>query len=175
VVRPRRTMRRFRHLICTMGLLSFLFGDCGKQPVSQSSMNKNDASDGSGPDLLQSGAIAICPMKNLDDKIIMVFYGVFGGGLGFLIYTFGLGGMKVMVMNRAAKPWNGMLALIICVVLGFGWGIVSYKFKDREFGGGGSSLFDDQATALLFTKRLMVLLTCVAGVYFMWQLAKGLK
>ena len=113
-------------------------------------------------------------MKDLDDKIIMAFYGVFGGVLGFLIYTFGLGGMKFLVMNRPAKPWNGLAALIICVVLGFGWGIVSYKFKDREFGG-GSSLFDDQATALLFTKRLMVLLTCAAGVYFMWQLAKGLK
>jgi hypothetical protein len=114
-------------------------------------------------------------MKDLDDKIIMVFYGVFGGVLGFLIYTFGLGGMKFMVMNRPAKPWNGLTALIICVVLGFGWGIVSYKFKDREFGRGESSFYDDAATRMLFTQRLMVLLTCAAGVYFMWQLAKGLK
>ena len=114
-------------------------------------------------------------MKDLEDKIIMAFWGVFGAALGFLIYLFGLGGMKFLVMNRPAKPWNGLTALIICVVLGLGWGLVSYKFKDREFGGGGSNFYDDPATAMLFTKRLMVLLTCAAGVYFMWQLAKGLK
>jgi len=33
-------MRILRHLFCTMGLLSFLFGGCSKQPASQSSMNK---------------------------------------------------------------------------------------------------------------------------------------
>jgi len=113
-------------------------------------------------------------MKNLEDKIIMAFWGVFGAALGFLIYLFGLGGMKFLVMNRPAKPWNGLTALVICVVLGLDWGLVSYKFKDREFGG-SSNFSDDPATAMLFTKRLMVLLTCAAGVYFMWQLAKGLK
>ena len=114
-------------------------------------------------------------MKDLDDKIIMAFYGVFGGALGFLIYTFGLGGMKVMVLSRPAKAWNGMTALVICVLLGAGWGIVAYKFKDREFGGKGSYFYDDEATASLFFHRLMVLVTCAVGVYFMWQLAKGLK
>lgn len=55
-------------------------------------------------------------MKNLDDKIIMAFYGVFGGGLGFLIYAFGLGGMKFLLLNRTAKPWNGLTALNMCGV-----------------------------------------------------------
>lgn len=113
-------------------------------------------------------------MKNLEDKIILVFYGLFGGFLGFLIFAVALGGWRFLLTNRPAKPWNGLAALLICTALGFGWGLVSYKFRNREFGSGGSSLFEDQATALLFTKRMMVLATCLAGLYFIWQLAKGL-
>ena len=112
-------------------------------------------------------------MKNLADKVMLVFYGFFGGFLGFLIFAFALGGWRFLLTNRPPKPWNGLVALIICVVLGFGWGLVSYKFNDREFGSGGS--FESPANAMLFTKRLMVIGTCVAGLYFIWQLAKGLR
>ena len=104
-----------------------------------------------------------------------VFYGLFGGGLGFLIFAFGLGGWRFLLTNRPPKPWNGLVALIICLTLGFGWGLVSYKLRDREFGSGGSNLYHDEATATLFAKRLMVIGTCVAGVYFIWQLAKTLR
>ncbi len=104
-------------------------------------------------------------MKDLEDKIMFAFYGLFGAGLGFLIFAAALG---------AAKPWNGLAALIICSALGGGWGLLSYKFKDREFGSGSSTLFQDEATTILFVKRLMVIATCLAGLYFIWQLAKGL-
>ena len=55
-----------------------------------------------------------------------------------------------------------------------GWGLVSYKFSGREVGSRGSSFFRDPATAILFSKRLMVIATCLAGLYFIWQLAKGM-
>jgi len=113
-------------------------------------------------------------MKNLEDKIILLFYGLFGGFLGFLIFAMALGGWRYLLTSRPAKPWNGLVALIICSALGFGWGLVSYKFRNREFESGESSPFENQATAMLFTKRLMVIGTCLAGLYFIWQLAKGL-
>ena len=114
-------------------------------------------------------------MKDLEDKIILVFYGLFGGFLGFLIFAVALGGWRFLLTNRPPKPWNGLVALILCSGLGFGWGLVSYKFRNRELGSRGSSLFEDQATGILFTKRLMVIATCLAGLYFLWQLAKSLR
>jgi len=42
-------------------------------------------------------------MKNLEDKIILVFYGFFGGFLGFLIFAYGLGGWRSAV--RILKCW----------------------------------------------------------------------
>ena len=106
---------------------------------------------------------------------MLLFYGFFGGFLGFLIFAFGLGGWRFLLTNRPPKPWNGLVALIICLALGFGWGLLSYKFSDREFGSGSSTFYDDPATARLFARRLMVIGTCLAGLYFIWQLAKGLR
>jgi len=113
-------------------------------------------------------------MKGSADKIIFIFYGLFGAGLGLLIFMFALGGWSFVFTGHATKPWNGVVALIICCALGGGWGLVSYKFSEREFGSGGSSFFRDPATAILFSKRLMVIATCLAGLYFIWQLARGI-
>ena len=113
-------------------------------------------------------------MKDLEDKIMFVLYGLFGAFLGFLIFMMALGGWRFVFMGRATKPWNGPVALFICLAIGFGWGLISYKFRNREFGSGASSPYEDQATAMLFAKRLMVIATCLAGLYFIWQLAKGL-
>jgi hypothetical protein len=109
-------------------------------------------------------------MNGLPEKIAMVLYGLFGAGLGFLIYVFALSNFGFSVGRR---PWNGMTALIICCVLGGGWGVVAYKFGDREIGSGPSSLFEDPASAALFSKRLMVIATSLASLYFLWQLAKS--
>jgi hypothetical protein len=116
-----------------------------------------------------------CPtMKNLEDKIIFAFYGVFGAAISFLVFVMALGGWRFVLTGHSTRPWNGPVALFICLAIGLGWGLLSYKFRDREFGSGTSSLYEDEATAMLFTKRLMVIATCLAGLYFIWQLAKGL-
>src|SRR5262245_60037648 len=112
-------------------------------------------------------------MKDFADKVILVFYGVFGAALGFLIFLFALGGWRYVFTGHSTKPWNGVVALIICCGLGAGWGLVSYKFRDRQFGSGGP-MFGDEANEALFIRRLIVVATCVAGLYFIWQLAKGL-
>jgi hypothetical protein len=113
-------------------------------------------------------------MKDFSDTVMFVFYGLFGAINGLLIFTFAFGGWMFVFTGRSTKPWNGLVALIICCTLGGGWGLVSYKFSDREFGSGSSIFYQDPATAMLFTKRLMVIGTCLAGLYFIWQLAKGM-
>ncbi len=105
---------------------------------------------------------------------MFALYGLFGAALGFLIFAMALGGWMFIFTGHSTKPWNGLVALVICSTIGGGWGLLSYKFKNREFGSGPSSLFQDQASAILFTKRLMVIATWLAGLYFIWQLAKGL-
>ena len=113
-------------------------------------------------------------MKNLEDKLLLVIFGLFGGLLGFLIFAMGLGGWRYLLTNRPPKAWNGLISLILCTAIGFVWGLASYKFKNHEVGSGTSGSFGDEATSLLFVKRLMVVATCLAGLYFIWQLAKGL-
>ena len=113
-------------------------------------------------------------MKDFTDKLMFGFYGLFGAALGLMIFMFALDGWSFVFAGRASKPWNGAVGLIICCVLGGGWGLVAYKFKDREFDSDASSYFHDQATAILFAKRVMVIATCLAGLYFIWQLARGI-
>jgi hypothetical protein len=111
-------------------------------------------------------------MKDFAEKLMFVLYGFFGAGLGFLIFVFACGGWKFVVTSHSTKPWNGPVALIVFCVLGAGWGLISYKYNDRELGSGTSTFSHDPATAMLFTKRLMVIATCLAGLYFIWQLVR---
>jgi hypothetical protein len=113
-------------------------------------------------------------LRTSEDKFFSTLYGVFGAGLGLLIFMFALDGWSFVFMGHASKPWNGALMLMICCGLGAGWGLVSYKYKDREYGSGSASFFHDPATAVLFSKRLMVIATSLAALYFIWQLARGL-
>lgn len=113
-------------------------------------------------------------MKDWEDKIMMAFYGLFGAGAGFAIFAIPLNGWELLVTKGSVKPWNGLLSLVLCTGLGFGWGIVAYKFRDREFGDSGSSFYHDEATARLFIKRVMVIATCLAALYFLWQAARRL-
>jgi hypothetical protein len=69
--------------------------------------------------------------------------------------------------------WAGCSDHLLCSWRWLGPGLV-YKYNDREFGSRGSTFFSDSATAMLSTKRLMVIGTCLAGLYFIWQLVRGL-
>jgi hypothetical protein len=113
-------------------------------------------------------------VKDATDKILFVIYGLFGSVLGLLIFMFALGGWNLVFTGRATSQWNGIGALIVCCALGGGWGFVSYLLKNREFASGSSSLFRDPASAILFSKRLMVVATSIAGAYFIWQVAKSI-
>ncbi len=53
-------------------------------------------------------------MKDPLDKVMFVLYGLFGAGLGLLIFLIALGGLRYVVMGEAARPWNGLVALILC-------------------------------------------------------------
>jgi len=113
-------------------------------------------------------------MKHWEGKLILAVWGLFGAFIGFMVFAVALGGWEFLLLGRASKPWNGLVALLICVTIGSGWGLLSYKLRHREFDSGESVFFQDEATALLFVKRLMVIATCVASVYFIWQVAKSI-
>jgi hypothetical protein len=112
-------------------------------------------------------------MKDWIDWMILAFWALFGAFLGFLIFAVALGGWKYLVGLGHPKPWNGLASLLIHTGLGFGWGLLSYKYRNRELGSYPRA-FKDRSTGMLFTKRVMVIASCLAGVYFIWQLAKGL-
>ncbi len=101
-------------------------------------------------------------MKDPLDKIMFVLYGLFGAGLGFLVFMMALGGWRYVFMGQATRPWNGLVALILCCGLGGGWGFVAYNAGDREFGSAGSDFYHDPATATLFVKRVMVVASSLA-------------
>jgi hypothetical protein len=113
-------------------------------------------------------------MKDAADKVVFALYGVFGGFLGLLIFMFALGGWSFVFTGEASRPWNGLVALIISCVLGGGWGLVAYKHSDVDLGSGALAFLGESGTAILFVKRVMVICTCLAGAYFIWQLARGL-
>ena len=113
-------------------------------------------------------------MKNWEDRIMYAFYGLFGTFLGFLVFMMALGGWRLFFLGRATRPWNGLSALLICLIVGGGWGLVAYKLRDREFGSGAAGSFEGPGDAVLFGKRLMVVVSCLAALYFIVQLARGI-
>ena len=113
-------------------------------------------------------------MKNFENKAALAFYGLFGAFLGLLIFMFALGGWEFVFTGHHQRPWNGGVALAICLVICGGWGLLAYKLRDQEFGSGHSNLHDSEASAILFTKRLMTVASCLAALYFMWQVARGI-
>src|SRR5712692_10534927 len=99
-------------------------------------------------------------MKNLEDKLIAIFYAFFGAGLGLLVYTFGLGGWEFVFTAHTKSTLKGPLGLIVSLGIGAVLGLFSYATKNKEIGGRGrSSFFQDQASSVLFVKRLLVIAT----------------
>ncbi len=105
--------------------------------------------------------------------LMFVLYGGLGAFLALLVFTFALGGDGFVFTGHSQTLWIGPLGLVACLSVGFGMGVLSYTFTDRELG----SIkwpFQSQATAILFTKRLIVIGGCLAALYYIWQLAKSL-
>ena len=112
-------------------------------------------------------------MKDRIDWLIVAFWGLFGGIIGTLIFTVALGGWRYLLGVGKPKPWNGLAALLILTTLDLGWGLLGYKYRNRELGAWPRA-FKNPATGMLLTKRLMVIATGLAALFFIWQLAKGL-
>ena len=102
------------------------------------------------------------------------FHVVFGAGIGFIIYLFALEGWGFVMTGKTDRPWNGLAALVLCCVAGGVIGLISYRVSHPGEASGGSMFYGDPATAMLFTKRLLAIGAALAGVYFIWQLAKGI-
>jgi hypothetical protein len=113
-------------------------------------------------------------MKDLDKKIIAALFPIFGCFLGFLVFTFGLEGWHFVFTGRPRSLWIGPGGLLLSLVVGGVLGWLSYRHRHREFGG-VEPFAHDEATSLLWSKRLIVLGACLAALYFIWQLAKSLR
>lgn len=112
---------------------------------------------------------------DLEEKLSYAFYAVFGAGVGFVVFLMALGGWSLVFTGQASKPWNGLGALLICLVIGGGWGLVAYRYRHQEFGSAAPATQEGPTAAMLCSKRLMAVGTCLAGLYFLWQLAKGMR
>lgn len=112
-------------------------------------------------------------MKDWDLKIVAVMYALFGSFLGFLIFTFGFGNIKFVFLGKAESMWRGPLGLFLALGGGAVLGLLAWRHRHVEFHG-LENFTEDEASAMLFSKRIMVLISCAVGAYFLWQLAKGI-
>lgn len=112
-------------------------------------------------------------MNGWDIKIVVVLYALFGSFLGFLIFTFGFGNYRYVFMGKAESMWRGSVGLFLALGIGAVLGLLAWRHRHVEFHG-LENFTEDEAGAMLFSKRVMVLITCAAGAYFLWQLAKGI-
>lgn len=113
------------------------------------------------------------PAAGWDVKIVVMLYALFGSFLGFLIFTFGLGNFRYVFMGKAESMWRGPLGLLLALGGGATLGLLAWKHRHFEFHG-LDDFTEDDASAILFSKRIMVLISCAVGAYFLWQLAKGI-
>lgn len=111
-------------------------------------------------------------MKDLDKKIVAALFPLLGMFLGFLVFTFGLGGWRYTFTGRSRSWWIGPWGLLLFLAVGGVLGWLSYRHRDREIGGVGP-LAHDAPTGFLLGKRLIVIATCLVGLYFVWQLARS--
>jgi hypothetical protein len=102
-----------------------------------------------------------------------IFYALLGGFLGLLVFLFAFGGDDFIFTGHRVGFWCGPFGLLVCSGVGLVLGALSYRYRSREFGS-SRGMFQKQAEALLFTKRLMVTVGCVAAMYYIWELARSL-
>ena len=112
-------------------------------------------------------------MSSLEDKIIVVFYGLLGAMLAVLVFAFAFGGWEYVFTGDAKSVWIGPFGLVLCCGIGFALGLLAYKHKHRELDSGPSAFWTDGPSATLFAKRLLVIAGAVAALYFLWQLARS--
>ena len=112
-------------------------------------------------------------MSSPEEKAICVFYGFIGSLLALLVYTFAFGGWEYVFTGDRKSFWIGPFGLIITLLIGCALGLLSYQQKSREYDSGMSVFWTDVPTALLFSKRLVVIAGSIAALYFIWQLARS--
>ena len=112
-----------------------------------------------------------------DEKVAVAVNGAVGGIVGALLFFCALGEMNSLIdflLGRATAWWNGWAAFCVCVMIGFGVGVVSYFQRQREYGFHRVGVYSGPEGGVLLAKRIGALLGAAVAVYFMWQLARGI-
>jgi hypothetical protein len=112
-------------------------------------------------------------MKDFDERIVAACYPLFGSFLAFLVFAFGLGGWRFIFTGQSQSLMLGPSGLLLNMGIGALLGWLCYRHRHREVDVVGP-LAHDAATGWLLGKRLIVIASCLAGLYFIWQLAKSL-
>jgi hypothetical protein len=111
-------------------------------------------------------------MKDIDQKIVALLYALFGSFLAFLVFTFALGGWRFVFTGKSMTILRGPVGLFISIALGAVLGWLSYRHRHYESGALGT-LAQDTAGGVLLGKRIVVIISCVVALYYIWQLAKS--
>ena len=111
-------------------------------------------------------------VKDLDQKIVAAMYPLFGAFLGFLVFTFGTGGWWFVFAGKVKSMWIGPMGLAVSVAVGAVLGWIAYRRRHSELEGVDDALATLERNPLL-KKRVGVVIFCLIGLYFVWQLAKS--
>jgi hypothetical protein len=112
-----------------------------------------------------------------DEKVAAAVNGAVGGVVGGLLF-FGvintMNSLTDFLLGRSTSWWNGWAAFWVCVMVGFGVGVVCYPQRDREYGFQRAGVYAGAEGGVLLAKRIGVLISAAVAVYFLWQLARGI-
>lgn len=111
-------------------------------------------------------------MKDIDQKVVTALFVLFGAFLGFLVFTFALGGMWFIFTGKSNGWWRGPLGLGISLVTGGILGWISYRHRHHESNALGT-FARDAGGGVLLGKRIVVIVSCLVGLYYVWQLARS--
>jgi uncharacterized membrane protein YeaQ/YmgE (transglycosylase-associated protein family) len=103
-------------------------------------------------------------MNDWADRIIAAIYAVIGAILGSFAFLW-------LSIGASKSKWSGWVGFIGCVAVGGLAGWLAHRYRNREVGLLTDSL--DSAEQTLLMKRVFVVIPCLVGLYFLWDLAMG--
>ena len=107
-----------------------------------------------------------------EDKVFSAIYALMGAGAAFAVHCVLLGGWRWLFLGKHKSFFAGPGGMAICVIAGAVLGVMLYR--EQEAGVTATGLGGNQGESLLIVKRIMVIGMALIGLYFLWDLARGI-
>src|SRR6187200_106595 len=104
-----------------------------------------------------------------DEKIVVIFFALFGAAIGCVIFFFAVDGMGLPA-GRPTVWWKGWPGLLFSAGVGAVAGGISYKLRHFEFASAQVDPHGGVGGAVLLMKRVGVILGGVVAIYYLWDL-----